>query len=181
MRMIQKIKVLSVVFLSAILVLVAVTNPTQAETNEMSQQHIDRIRENCLQAKNALTQLHSSDALLRVNRGQLYESISTKLMSRFNSRLSASGYGHSELSIISSSYAQELDQFRKDYIVYEEQLSRVERIDCTKQPVAFYDAVIDAREKRQKVRDSVVKLNKMLDSYRLEVSEFESRLLGEDE
>jgi len=153
---------------------------SSAQSNEMNQEHMEKIRKNCLQSKNSLSQLHRSDALLRVNRGQLYESISTKLMSRFNSRVSSAGHNSSNLSTITRDYAQELDQFREDYIAYEEQLSSAESINCTKQPVAFYDAVVGAHEKRQTVRDTVAGLNQMLDDYRRELLRFETSLLKED-
>ena len=60
----------------------------QAEdTLPMTDEHIARIRANCVDAQKTLFQIHASDAGLRVNRGQIYESMSTKLMAPFNIRL----------------------------------------------------------------------------------------------
>ncbi len=144
-----------------------------ATDNSITDQQIERIRTNCISAKNTLSQLHSSDALLRVNRGQIYESMSTKLMSRFNSRVSNNGYKNDGLVSAAASYESALDAFRSDYIAYEEQLSLAIEMDCSKQPVAFYDAVALARNQRNQLNADIVRLNKQIDQYYSAVEQFE--------
>ena len=46
----------------------------------MTEAQIARIKANCVEAQTSLNQLHGTDGLLRVNQGQLYELISTRLM-----------------------------------------------------------------------------------------------------
>jgi hypothetical protein len=133
---------------------------------------IDRIRTNCATVKNTLTQLHVSDALLRVNRGQLYESITTKLMSSFNGRASSNNLDATGLVVITSSYNGTLSTFRADYQSYEQQLSAALKIDCTKEPVAFYDAVANARDKRAQVHNDVLVLNQSIDDYQTAFNSF---------
>ncbi len=144
-----------------------------AESDSITDQQIERIRTNCLSAKNTLSQLHSSDALLRVNRGQIYESMSTKLMSRFNSRVSNNGYKNDALVSAATSYESALDTFRSDYIAYEEQLSLAIDMDCSKQPVAFFDAITLARSQRNQLNADILRLNKQIDQYYSAVEQFE--------
>lgn len=144
-----------------------------AEDSRMSDQHIENIRSNCVTAKNTLHQLHASDALLRVNMGQLYELMTTKLMDRFNSRLDSNNYDESSLKAVTKAYNQKLDVFRNDYKAYEVQLSSALKIDCSDQPVAFYDAVALSRDKRNQVHVDASRLNQFLGDYQTAMNTFE--------
>src|SRR5664279_1943339 len=131
----------------------------------MSQDHVERIRTNCIDAQSSLSRLHASDALLRVNRGQLYESILTKLMAPFNNRVSTNKLDSTTLASTTADFERELDQFRSSYISYEESLSSAITMNCTNQPVVFYDNVADARAKRDAVYGHTKNLETMLNSY----------------
>lgn len=131
----------------------------------MSQEHVDRIRANCIDAQSSLSRLHASDALLRVNRGQIYESILTKLMAPFNGRATTNRYDSATLITITGDYERELNQFRASYISYEETLSDALTMNCINQPVVFYDTVSDARAKREIVHSHTKKLETMITSY----------------
>jgi outer membrane murein-binding lipoprotein Lpp len=144
-----------------------------AQSVAMTSSQTELIRSGCVSAKTKLQQLHASDALLRVNMGQIYESILTKLMEKFNSRLSSNNYDNSEFTAISNSYSYTLDNFRSDYITYEKQLSSTLSVDCSNQPASFYDAVLSARSKRDQVHSDVTKLNQYADKYELAVNQFE--------
>lgn len=143
-----------------------------AQSVPMTDQQIEQIRNSCSSTKNTLNQLHSSDALLRVNRGQIYESMSTKLMDKFNGRVANNGLNNSNLLSVTGSYNVALDAFRNDYITYEQQLTSAINIDCSKQPVAFYDAIALARVGRDQVHVDVVKLNQLIDQYQLAIDQF---------
>lgn len=159
------------------LVFLAFSQVTRAQDSLMSEAHIERIRSNCTEAKATLAQLHASDGLLRVNRGQIYDSISTKLMAPFNSRASLSRLDATQLVSVASAYERELTAFRTDYKAYEQQMSDILKIDCTKQPVAFYDAIAEARDKRLKVRQHVVALTKQINEYKTAFGNFEKQYL----
>jgi hypothetical protein len=168
---------LSVKLLIVCLLVVAVACSSMlkvyAQDDTLTDEQIGSIRNNCVSIKNTLNQLHASDALLRVNRGQLYESISTKLMDQFNSRLANNNFDSSNFVSTSVGYESMLNTFRSDYKSYESKLSAAMDIDCSKQPVAFYDAVSSARVKRKQVHDDVVSLNQYLDQYETLISQFE--------
>lgn len=145
-----------------------------AQNAVISEQQTEQIRSNCASTKNTLNQLHASDALLRVNRGQVYESILTKLLDRFNSRVSNNKMSSADLESVTAEYATALNTFRRDYKTYEEHLSAVIDIDCSKNPVGFYDAILFARTERVRVHDDVVKLNQLIDKYQLSLTQFEN-------
>jgi hypothetical protein len=139
----------------------------------LSSRQIELIRNNCVSAKTTLNQLHVSDALLRVNIGQSYESIATKLMDGFNGRLSRNGYSSLEFVTLTSQYRHKLDVFRASYKKYEEQMTRTTAIDCYSRSVDFYDAVNLVSSYRSEVHDDVDALNAYINQYSLAVDEFE--------
>jgi hypothetical protein len=138
----------------------------------MTEAHIEHIRSNCVSAKDSLNRLHTSDALLRVNAGQLYESLGAKLIASFNNRVAINKLDGTHLVNITTNYEQELTSFRQSYIVYERQLAAVIEIDCRKQPVTFYDAVAKVRAKRMAVYNNVTRLQGYIDNYSAEFTEF---------
>jgi hypothetical protein len=156
-----------------VVALAGVATVTHAQSEQpMTDERVEVIRANCKEAIVTLDRLHASDGLLRVNRGQLFESISTKLMTPFNNRLNANQLERGLLPAISEEYVSRLDTFRSDYQDYEKAMTRTLMIDCTRQPVTFYDAVVETRTKRQKVHDSSVLLQDSIRKYRAEVDVF---------
>ncbi|MFZ1301208.1 MAG: hypothetical protein WAQ27_01345, partial [Candidatus Microsaccharimonas sp.] len=105
----------AIVAVAALTVLLGVTTQTvHAQSTALTTEQIEHIRSNCVSIKSTLNQLHVSDALLRVNRGQMYESMANKLMSPFNSRLSNNGLDAKATSLVTTSYRSSLDTFRAD-------------------------------------------------------------------
>ncbi len=145
-----------------------------AQSAQLSDQQQAQIKGECVVIKSTLNQLHSNDALLRVNTGQLYETIATKLMDRFNERANFNNMDDDELVASANNFNLLLDNFRNDYIIYEQHLSTAMNIDCTTQPVAFYDVVALARTSREKIHNDVISLNQALDQYSQTISKFEN-------
>ena len=142
------------------------------EQAPMTEAHIARIRANCIETKSTLQQIHATDAGLRVNRGQIYESIATKLMAPLNGRLVANRLDSETFLTIADEYDQQLQAFRSQYQQYDEAMTATLRINCVNQPVAFYDSVADTRAKRQLTHDTTVQLHKIIEKYGLEVKTF---------
>ncbi|MDN5275433.1 MAG: exported protein of unknown function [Candidatus Saccharibacteria bacterium] len=174
---------LTVGLLSAGVLLVVAVFPVQAQSTTLSDDQLQYIRANCLPIKNTLKQLHATDALLRVNRGQQYESMTTKLMERLGTRLVANGLTVAPLSDGLTEYNKTLAKFRTTYQSYEEQLASTLRIDCTKQPASFFQAIESARTKRTAVHDAVLDLHKAIDTYRAAFNAFREsfRQVSKDE
>lgn len=145
----------------------------QSSQPDLSDEHRARISGNCSSALSSLSRLHATDALLRVNRGQLYESMSTKLMARFNSRITLNRLDGTSLVATTSNYERALATFRSDYQAYEQQMSVTLRSNCQEQPQAFYYAVADTREKRQKVHQDVQRLHSLIDEYATHIDSFQ--------
>jgi len=164
---------LTLTAIAALTVLFGLTAQTaRAQSTALTSDQIEKIKSNCTSIKSTLNQLHASDALLRVNRGQVYESMASKLMDPFNSRLSNNRLDARATSAVTSSYRNALDSFRNDYKDYEEKLSSAIRIDCFNQPELFYNTIEEARVNRAKVHDDVSKLHRYIDDYRSTVGDF---------
>lgn len=170
----KRLAVLAVIF-SAIISGVSLWQ-VSAQNTPMTEEHIARIRANCVDAQTTLNQLHTSDALLRVNRGRLYESIATKLMVPLNSRIAANQLDGSSLVDIYTTYEKHLATFRLNYQAYEEAMSEALRINCVNQPVSFYDKVNETHTKRQKVHDSVAALGRSINSYQTAFTAFAKKV-----
>lgn len=168
----MKIQVRLVLFAVIAASLLSVFALKNSYADNLSADQTARIQANCLSIKGSLNQLHASDALLRVNRGQIYESMGAKLMGNFNSRLSNNGLDNKGLVSVANEYQTALATFRTDYQAYEQQLSATIRVDCTKDPTSFHNALLDARTKRSTVHNDVVHLNQYIDDYRSAVNDF---------
>lgn len=159
--------------IAALTVLFGLTVQTaHAQSTSLTADQIEHIRSNCTSTKSTLNQLHASDALLRVNRGQVYESMASKLMDPFNSRLGNNRLDAKATLAVTVSYRTALDSFRNDYKAYEEKLSSAIRIDCIDEPELFYNTIEQARVNRAKVHDDVTKLHRYIDDYRSAVGDF---------
>lgn len=145
--------------------------PAQAQT-VLTEDQLSRIKANCLAIKNGLTQLQASDALLRVNRGQMYEALGSKLMNNFNTRLANNSFDARGLQVVSGNYQTALGDFRSDYQAYERKLSSLIKIDCRQEPAAFHVAVEETRALRTEVHEDVQRLHQLIDDYRSAVNDF---------
>lgn len=139
---------------------------------ELTEGEKNRISTNCVAIKSTVNQLHASDALLRVNRGQMYESMASSLMDKFNDRLSSNKLDNKAMTTVTSNYRTALTTFRTNYISYEQKISEALRIDCSSKPVEFYNTLQKARELRTIVHEDVKKLHQLIDYYRSSVSGF---------
>lgn len=138
----------------------------------MTEAHIERIRANCVDAQTTLNRLHTSDALLRVNRGRIYESIATKLMVPLNSRIASNQLDGKSLVDIYTTYEKRLAEFRSNYQTYEQSMSETLRINCENQPVSFYDKVNATSALRKKVHTSVIALHQAINEYKVAFEAF---------
>jgi len=157
---------------TSLLLMALPVSATFAESPTLSPDDQKYISSSCLNIKNSMNQLHTSDALLRVNRGQLYELMLSKLMNPFNTRLKLNGIDNKTLVTAATTYSNTLNTFRTDYQNYDVQMTAALNIDCTKQPAKFYDSVQQARTKRLQVHADVTALNAEIDSYSALVDQF---------
>lgn len=148
-----------------------VSRVAYAET-PLSEGQIKSIRQNCVTAQTTLNRLHASDALLRVNRGQLYENISNKLMAPLNSRIALSRLEGLSLTATTLEYDRQVDIFRASYSTYEESMSRTLKINCADRPTEFYESIVTTREKRKRLHEDTEILTTLLKAYKTEFEAF---------
>ena len=165
-------RLISTVSVAGLLLGLVAVPPVNAQVEGLSDEQIALVQENCQTVKTTLNQLHASDALLRVNRGQVYESILTRLIQRFNTRLSNNDFDNRAMVTITDKYQQSLNSFRLDYQVYEEQLSATIKMDCQAKPEEFHFAIEDARAKRAQVHEDVQALYRTMEDYDSVVDDF---------
>lgn len=112
---------------------------------------IARVKARCVENQATLNRLHQTDAFLRNDRGNLYKEISDKLMVPFNRRVASNQLDAANLLTIAAEYNNQYNKFYATYIDYDNALSKVLDIDCSREPVAFYNALLDARQKREEL------------------------------
>ena len=163
-----------IVFVGVLVVHVTATAQSVSRP-PLSDDHKLYIASKCTSVKSSLRQLHRSDASMRVNRGQLYEFVGTKLMARLNSRLAASRLDGGKLIGLTARYDKALIDFRESYRFYEETLSDLLRADCAKRPEAFFYDIEDASKKRTEVRKRITAMNQIMNDYYEEFGGFRDR------
>lgn len=158
--------------------MVSATSFAQSDEN-ITQEKIARIRERCVENQASLNRLHQTDAFLRTDRGSLYRTISDKLMVPLNQRLVANRLDGGELITIAADFNTEYDRFYTVYITYDNALTELLAIDCSKQPVTFYNALLSARAKRIELSESNQRLKQLIQRYGKVFAAFKAAQLKE--
>ena len=153
----------------------SVVNAESATT--LTDTQIKLIKSNCLSAESILGRIHVSDALMRVNMGQQYESISTKLMAPLNSRISLNQLDGVDLAKTTVAFNSQLDKFRLEYKTYDQTVSDALNMQCSSRPADFYAQITLARSQRTVVHDSVNTLNDLVKQYASQFDQFEAATL----
>lgn len=157
----------------------AVSSPAWAQTvggESSSSAPLDAIQANCQTIRTALNRLHNNDAIVRVNTGQVYNDISSRLMARLNSRLVLNKIDAAELVALTSRFEKGRSSFSSRYNEYEAALSGLLKIDCKTQPTDFYSHLTLARDTRLKLSSSVRELNDIIAEYGTKVEKIKERL-----
>ena len=142
----------------------------------VSDDKIGLIVDNCESIRLNLKKVRTSDALTRVGLGRNYEFMLNKMMVNMNSRLATNHKDAGDLLSITAKFSENLEYFRKNYILYDQQIGRLENIDCRKNPRDFYESLEKARWLRGEVRFNFTKLNELLEEYEMELEGVARRL-----
>lgn len=152
--------------------------PANAVT--ITPEKIEKVKTHCTQNQASLNRLHQTDAFLRTNRGELYRTIADKLMVPLNRRLASNQLDAGSLLTITADYNNEYRTFFDAYIQYDNAMSKLLKIDCNKEPVSFYNGLVDAREKRIELSKSNKAIQGYIQTYGVEFTKFkESYEAGE--
>lgn len=142
---------------------------------------IEKIKDHCAENQTPLNRLHQTDAFLRTNRGELYRTVSDKLMVPLNRRLASNQQDAGSLLTITADYNKEYRTFFNAYIQYDNSMTELLAVDCNKEPVSFYNALLDAREKREILSKSNQAILEYIRAYGAEFTEFKTNFEVEKE
>jgi len=145
-----------------------------ANATSVTSEKIEKIKGHCTENQATLNRLHQTDAFLRTNRGELYRTISDKLMVPLNRRLASNQLDAGNLLTITADYNKEYRTFFDSYIQYDNAMTKLLAIDCNKEPVSFYNALLDAREKREILSGSNQAILEYIRAYGAEFTEFKT-------
>lgn len=170
----MRLRILAVLALIFGAFFVSSQHQAYAASTTITPEVINRVKARCIENQAALNRLHKTDAFIRIDRGTLYQTIGDKLMVPLNRRLASNQLDPGKLLTITSDYKAEYDVFYRAYIDYDNSLSRVLDIDCTREPVTFYNALVEAREKRTKLSESIGRLKALIRDYGVNFTDFKA-------
>lgn len=156
--------------------LLLIVQPAAAETMPGAAPVLDRLQAQCDTVRSHLSRLHSSDALLRVNVGQVYNNISSRLMARLNGRLALNKIDSTELVRLASAFERERVSFSGRYSEYEAELAQLLKIDCRTQVTDFQSRLGLVRDARHKLAATTRQLKETAMAYGAEVERIQQTL-----
>lgn len=150
-----------------------------AEAVPLTDQQIELVRRNCVQAQANLQRLERIETVARRNRGVGYES-TLRLMAALNSRVATNKLNVPNLLTTVSQIEKKVDEFDRDYITYNNTFNTTMKLsNCREQPVTFYDYLTETRDLRLKVSTDVAAINQLLDDYQKGLDELKT-MVGAD-
>lgn len=99
-------------------------------------------------------------------------------MARFNSRLSLNKLDSSGLVKITSDFETQRLKFNSDYNKYDTAMTNLDKASCKTDQAKFYEKIIEARDARNYLSDSVKSMNGLLAQYKSEVRLIKDSLSG---
>lgn len=150
----------------------------QADDAQLTQEQQTAVVQTCVAAQTVLQRIQHNDAATRVNRGQGYETLISRLMTPLNSRSASQGHNASAALLIDTTnhYQRALENFKDHYQEYDNSLTSALRTKCQKQPAKFYGYLEDARQQRLVVAGDVNTLANHIAQYRSHVLKLKSEV-----
>lgn len=130
---------------------------------EISEEKIENIKTNCNDIKQTLKRVQNSDRNTRVSLGQTYQLVMTDFITPLNIRLVKNNISSPDLSSVQSRFASAREDFNRKYIIYSQTLEGLMNADCKSDPTDFYSKLVQTRESRQAVAESVGIINSIID------------------
>ena len=149
-------------FYCIILLLICQCFISLTSVSAISESRKERIANRCDVIHDNLKELQRNDSKVRINLGRYYDTILTGFMMPLSNWLEENSFSGSTglLSNQDNFYQTQVD-FRDDYIEYQKELEILGLMDCKAEPEAFYDKLVEVREKRKIVTEDVAKLRKI--------------------
>lgn len=171
------LKKLSVTVLAIASVFVLAENAS-AQSADLTPEKQAIVVQTCVSAQTVLQKIQHNDAATRVNRGQAYETIYSRLMTPLNIRATSNEYNNSAPLLLGTTnkFQQALDDFKDDYEKYDNSVSSALKTKCKDKPAVFYGYLEDARSQRQDVASDVATLSALTSEYRANVLKLKSEV-----
>ncbi len=149
---------------TALLAVLASFNYAKAETNtDPTSEQINAIKKNCAIIKDNLKSIQYEDSRVRVHLGRYYDTIQSNFITPLNIALIGNNISNINLIENQTNFVTARSKFASDYIAYQKGLEELVSLDCTVEPVRFYNKLTSVREKRAKVANSTTKLRELTD------------------
>ena len=171
----MKLKAFASFFLSLVIVAFSV-NYGFAEGEEISQETLNSVSQNCSSIKLQLERTQKEDSRMRVHLGAQYETISNNLMQNLNIRLVRNNKSNPNLAEQQIAFASERENFKNQFTEYSQELSKLVKIDCKAEPEKFYRKLLTVREKRNAVYLSTQKLRTIVSTHHSTINQFAKEL-----
>lgn len=151
----------------------------------VTDRQIAAVKSRCTEIQAYLNRLEQSDKLLRHNIGNTFLTVSDKLMTPLNQRIASNQLDGSKLVSITATYTKAYNgspenDFYNAYLDYENSLVTTMRIDCTKQPTTFLDALDEAHQKRLLLRKTTERLMTLARDYKKAFDAFREEQISQE-
>lgn len=161
-------------------VAVLASNFAMAQSPELSEGHLQKIRENCSAAQITMQRVQQSDVATRINYGRAYDGLLTRLIKPLNNRTVVDRSQIApHLAEQTTLFSTKVDTFRDDYAEYTGVLSSAIRMKCHDKPAEFYQVVKRAQELRAKVARTTEEIKAVIREYGKVVTDYRQSLEGE--
>lgn len=157
-------KFLASLILAAAALLATVTNLNfaKAEANtDLTTEQMNAIKKNCAIIKDNLKSIQYEDSRVRVHLGRYYDTVQSNFITPLNIALIGNNISNINLIENQTNFVTARSKFASDYIAYQKSLEELVSLDCTIEPVKFYNKLVSVREKRAKVANDTTKLREL--------------------
>lgn len=137
----------------------------------LPEEKIENVRTNCSDIKDTLKRVQNSDRNTRVSLGRTYQQILSDFITPMNVRLVKNNRFDYNLNNIQNDFVSAREEFNRRYISYGQTLETVLAIDCKSNPEDFYGKLIEVRNARKNVADSVAEIEAIIDKHTAAVTE----------
>ncbi len=169
------------IFAAALLAIATVVGyGTSTKAVVITDEQSSIIRNSCTEVRSSLIRLEQNDKLLRTNRGQLYKTISDKLMVPLNQRLTSNQLDGGELVKTAASYNDAYQAFYEAYQQYDTTMAKAIDTDCVNSPTDFFNNIAAARENRTVLHEANERLVELAEQYSDEFSSFSDKFQKEN-
>ena len=137
----------------------------------LPEEKIENVRTNCSDIKDTLKRVQNSDRNTRVSLGRTYQQILSDFITPMNVRLVKNNRFDYNLNNIQNDFVSAREEFNRRYISYGQTLEAILAIDCKSNPEDFYGKLIEVRNARKNVADSVAEIETIIDKHTAAVTE----------